>query len=78
MTSEYKRYPDKSGPSRHLFGWAFDRSITKLIVHMYVLPDGKIDFASFLEVMHDHNMKENATKEIVMAFKGITVLIVLL
>lgn len=30
--------------------------------------DGKIDFASFLEVMHAHNMKENALKEITSAF----------
>ncbi|XP_052786441.1 calmodulin-like protein 4 [Mya arenaria] len=32
--------------------------------------DDRIDFASFLEVMHEHNMKEKAVKEIILAFKA--------
>ncbi|KAH3860123.1 hypothetical protein DPMN_023014, partial [Dreissena polymorpha] len=48
-------------------------SPTEEEVHTYFskyVKDGKIDFASFLEVMHTHNMKEKAVKEIVQGFKA--------
>ncbi|KAL4216527.1 Calmodulin-like protein 6 [Mactra antiquata] len=32
--------------------------------------DDKIDFASFLEVMHEHNTKENAIREITRGFRA--------
>lgn len=35
-----------------------------------IFTDGKIDFASFLEVMHEHCNKENTVKEIIAAFRA--------
>ena len=32
--------------------------------------DDKIDFAAFLDIMHDHSTKENAIKEIMEAFRA--------
>ncbi|XP_053387884.1 calmodulin-like protein 4 [Mercenaria mercenaria] len=48
-------------------------SPTEEEIHNYFqkyVKDGKIDFASFLEVMHEHNTKENAIREITNAFRA--------
>ena len=37
---------------------------------MFPLADQKIEFASFLEAMHDHSQVENPEKELLNAFKS--------
>ena len=38
--------------------------------YMFPLSDQKIEFASFLEAMHDHSQVENPEKELLNAFKS--------